>query len=257
RVLIDEGADARYMPTGHLVYTRNGTLMAAPFDLARLQVTGGSVGMLDSVMQAVHAPRVSINTGAAQFTVSDSGTLLYVPGGIFPAAERSLVWVSRTGAIQSLPVPPKSYLGPRLSPDGQRVAMFTQGQDGGIWIYDLARGTLTRFATGSFSLRPVWTPDGKRLIFSGPQGLFWKPSDGSAPEERLTTSEYAQMAESWSADGKTLAFTQNPGPGLSGDIWVLSFSGSDTTARPFVNTAAKELWPDFSPDGRWIAYTSD
>src|SRR5262249_19085296 len=146
----------------------------APFDLTRLQVTGGSVGILDSVMQAINAPSVAINTGAAQFTVSNSGTLLYVPGGIFPDAERSLAWVSRTGAIQSLPVPPKSYLGPRLSPDGQRVAMFTSGQSGGIWIYDLVRGTLTPFAPGSRGLRPVWTPDGKRLIFSGPRGLFWK-----------------------------------------------------------------------------------
>ena len=255
RVLIEEGADARYMPTGHLVYARNGTLMAVPFDLARLQVTGGSVGVLDGVMQAINAPSVLINTRAAQFTVSDSGTLLYVPGGIFPAAERSLVWVSRTGAIQSLPIEPKSYLGPRLSPDGQRVAMFTEGQDGGIWIYDLVRGTLTRFATGPRGQRPVWTPDGRRLIFSGPRNLFWKLSDGTGPEERLTTSESAQYAESWSADGKTLAFFQGPRPS-EGDIWVLSFSGSDTTARPFVNTAASEMWPDFSPDGRWIAYTS-
>src|SRR5262249_47795158 len=159
---------------------------------------------------------------------------------------------------QSLPVPPKSYLGPRLSPDGQRVAMFTSGQSGGIWIYDLVRGTLTPLAPGSRGLRPVWTPDGKRLIFSGPRGLFWKPSDGSGPEERLTTSEYAQFAESWSADGKTLAVMQGSGPVTpSGpdDIWVLSFSGSDRTARPFVNTAAVERWPDFSPDGGWIAYT--
>ncbi len=255
--LIEGGADARYVSTGHLVYVRQGTLMAVPFDLDRLALTGAAVGIVNSVMQAVNTPSGAIETGAAQFSVSASGTLVYVSGGMFPEGERSLIWVDRAGVIQLLPAPPKPYLGPRLSPDGQRVAVFTQGRDAEVWIYDLVREDLTMFTTTRprRGTRPVWTPDGKRLTF-GAGNLLWKPADGSGVAEPLTTSEDVQLPESWSPDGKTLAFFQGGTLGR-GDIWMLSLADSDRTARPFVQTAANERWPDFSPDGRWLAYASD
>jgi hypothetical protein len=257
-LLIDGGADARYVPTGHLVYARMGTLMAAPFDLARLTLTSGAVGVEDGVMQAVNASFGSIDTGAAQFGVSGSGALVYVPGGMFPDAARSLVWVDRAGAIQPLAIPPRAYLSPRLSPDSQRLALFTQGTNRNVWVYDLVRGTLTRLTTEGQNAHPIWTPD--RLIFdsttAGAPNVFWKPADGSGAAERLTTSEDVQAPGSWSRDTQTLAFVQI-NPTTKFDIWTLSLTDHDRTPRPFLRTAANERWPAFSPDGRWLAYASD
>ena len=96
-VLIHGGADGRYLRSGHLLYLRRGTLMAVPFDLERLEVTGGAVALIADVMQAANTPSESSDSGAGQFSVSESGSLLYLPGGIFPDPERSLVWVDRTG----------------------------------------------------------------------------------------------------------------------------------------------------------------
>src|SRR5206468_1193584 len=133
-----------------------------------------------------------------------------------------------SGASQPLPVPPRAYQTPRLSPDGQRLAVFTggAGTDRNVWVYDVHRGTLSRLSTDSGTGNPVWTPDGKQLVFNsnaeGPLNLFWKPADGSGAAERLTTSELNQRATSWSPDGKTLAFVQNEPSTNQFDIWTLS-----------------------------------
>jgi serine/threonine-protein kinase len=256
--LIDGGADARYVRTGYLVYARLGTLMAAPFDLAHLTLTGGAVGMEDGVMQAVNVLLRSLDTGAAQFSVSGSGALVYVPGGMFPDTARSLVWVHWTGTIQPLAIPPRAYMGPRLSPDGKRLTLFTI-TDRNVWVYDRLRGTLTKLTTDGQNAAPIWTRDGGRLIFDsttvGAPNLFWKPFDGSGAAERLTTSESSQVPGSLSPD-KTLAFVQSD-PTTKFDIWTLSLTDHDRTPRPFLQTTANERWPDFSPDGRWLAYASD
>ena len=125
-VLVTGGSDGRYVSTGHLVYVRLGTLMAVPFDPVRLAVIGGATGVIDGVMQAANRNLNDMdNTLAAQFTVSDTGALVYLTGGAVPAAERSLAWVDRQGTSQALPAPPRPYFVPRLSPDGQRVAVST------------------------------------------------------------------------------------------------------------------------------------
>jgi protein kinase-like protein len=143
-ILVEGGADARYVSTGHLIYVRAGTLMAVPFDVERLTATGGSVGLVSGVMQAANIINSLSDSGGGQFSLSASGTLVYVPGGIFPDPERSLVWVNRTGAVEPLAAEAKVYAAPKLSPDGKRVAVFTTGSDQNIWIYDILRGTLTR-----------------------------------------------------------------------------------------------------------------
>ena len=123
-VLVTGGADGRYVPTGHLIYVRLGTLMAVPFDPVRLAVTGGATGVIDGVMQAADQLASYIaNTGAGQFTVSDTGALVYLTGGTVAAVENSLAWVDRHGTIQILPTPRRRYMVPDLSPDGQRVAI--------------------------------------------------------------------------------------------------------------------------------------
>jgi eukaryotic-like serine/threonine-protein kinase len=234
-------------------------LMAAPFDLARLEVTGGAVALIADVMQAGNTPSEVSDSGAGQFSVSESGSLLYVPGGIFPDPERSVVWVDRTtGAVQPLPLPARAYLSPRLSPDGHRVVFWTQG-DRNVWVHDLVRGTLTRLTSEARNARAIWTPDGTRITYgsttAGNENIFWKPADGSRPAERLTTSDNLQYSAVWSPDGQTLAFVESRSE-TGTDVWVLPVQG-DRQPRAIIQTRFNEAYPDFSPDGHWLAYASD
>ena len=124
RGLIEDAADARYIPTGHLVFVRQGTLMAVPFNLEKEEVTGQPVPIISNVLQALNIPHLEHNTGAGQFSVSDSGWLVYAEGGIVPEAENSLVWVDRKGNVQPILVSKAPFFAPRLSPDGQRFLML-------------------------------------------------------------------------------------------------------------------------------------
>ncbi len=250
RVLVQEGTQVRYVPTGHLVYVREGTLMAVPFDLAQLEVTGAPVPIVESVMQS--------NSGAAQYSISSLGSLVYIPGGN-PASERRLVWVDRQGAEQPLAAPPGRYVNVQLSPDDRRLAVQIDSPNPDVWIYDIPRETLTRltFAGGGY---PLWTPDGKRVTFpsrsAGVPNLFWKPADGRGAAEQLTTREHpTDHSFSWSPGGQELAFTEAH-PITGWDLWVLPLEGN-SKPRPFLQTPFREAAPRFSPDGRWLAYVSD
>jgi serine/threonine-protein kinase len=258
KVLVRGGADGRYLPSGHLVFVQRGTLMAVPFDLGRLEVTGGAVALVANVMQAANTTGELFDVGAGQFSVSASGALLYVSGGISPDPERSLVWVDRTGAAQPLRLPTRAYLSPRLSPDGQRAIVWTQG-DRNIWVHDLARGLLTRLTSEARNARAIWTPDGKRVIYGsttgGNENLFVRPGDGSGSPERLTTSPNLQVAAAWSPSDSALLFVEFR-PKTGNDILAMLPSG-DRQPRPIVETRFPEAYPDLSPDGRWLAYASE
>jgi Tol biopolymer transport system component len=248
RSLVQGGTQPRYVPTGHLLYAQGGNLMATTFDPQRLQVTGASVPVVDGVVQ-------SVSSGAAQYSISTTGSLVYVPGGV-QGAGRKLVWVDRNGAEQPFAAPAHAYESPRLSPDGQRIAVVADSQ---IWLYDLSRETLTRLTfEGNTNSRPVWTPDGKRIAFystkDGQLNLFWQLADGSGGLEKLATSDFINVPVSFSPDGQLLAFHEaNPTTGE--DILVLRLS--DHKVQPFLRTSFNEADPRFSPDGRWIAYMSD
>jgi serine/threonine-protein kinase len=167
KVLIESGADARFVATGHLVYLRRGMLMAVPFDPQRLEVTtGAAVGLVADVMQAASIQPVQIDTGAGQFAVSESGSLVYVTGGVFPQDRWSLAWVDRMGRSEALRVAPGAFHAPRLSPDGKRVAFHTTTGDWDLWTYDVARGITTRLSMEGEQSVPIWSPDGSRLAFS-------------------------------------------------------------------------------------------
>jgi serine/threonine-protein kinase len=147
---------------------------------------------------------------------------------------------------------------PRVSPDGQRVAAGIEEADNQIWLYDLGRDTLTRLTfEGSSNVDPLWTPDGKRIVFKGTGNrLFWQPADGSAAADPLTKSELSgnNVPGSWSPDGQVLAFMEiNPITGY--DIYTLPLA--DRKPEPFVRTPSLETAPRFSPDGHFIAYASD
>jgi serine/threonine-protein kinase len=275
RNLVQPGTQPRYAPSGHLVYMQGGSLMAVLFNPQRLAVTGAAVPVVEGVLQ-------SPITGAAQYSLSTTGSLVYVPGGV-QVAQRRLVWVSRTGAEQPLAAPTRTYRVPMLSPDGRHVVVAIEEQETQVWLYDLFRETLTRFTfEGSTNLGAVWTRDGKRIVFesnrAGPMNLFWQLADGSGGPERLTTSENLNIPGSLSPDGRLLAFAEvNPATGY--DIWIMQMgdpspssgqapsassgqvpsagSGQVRKAQPFLRTPFNESVPVFSPDGRWLVYTSD
>ncbi len=252
---VEGGTSAHYAPTGHLVYARGGTLLAVPFDLAQLRVTGRPVPILEGV-------RVDPTSGAAQFSLSGDGTLVYVRGGAgFP--ERSLLWVDRRGATRPVMERRLPFQSPSFSPDAQRLAVTIEGITQDAWVYELARGILTRLTFDpNEEFGPIWTPDGKRVTFASYRvgevpNLFWKPADGSSAEERLTTTKDVQFPSSWSPDGRVLAFTRVRVPTIiESDIWVLPLSG-DRKPQPLVRTPFEEYGAMFSPDGRWIAYVSN
>jgi eukaryotic-like serine/threonine-protein kinase len=259
RTLIQGGTNPRYAPSGHLVYAQGRSLMAVPFDPQRLTATGASVPVVEGVLQSTFS-------GAAQYGFSTTGSLVYVLGGLQSAQSR-LLWVSRNGAEQPVAAPAHAYVNPRLSPDGQRVAVGITEPESQVWLYDISRETLTRFTfEGNSNNAPTWTPDGKRIAFQsnkeGPPNIFWQLADGSGGLERLTTSEHNHVPHSWSPDGQLLAFFEiNPTTGY--DIWVLRMgdpspgSGQVRKAQLFLRTQFNESVPRFSPDGHWLAYISD
>jgi eukaryotic-like serine/threonine-protein kinase len=248
RNLTPAGSTPQYDSSGYLIYAQGGNLMAVPFDPQRLELRGTPVPVAQGVMQ-------DPSPAPAQYSVSAAGSLVYVSGSA-QGSQSKLVWVSRNGTEQPLTAPAHDYGFPRLSPDGRRIALQTGRQ---IWIYDLARDALTRFTfQGSINEYPAWTPDGKRIALvsnrDGPLNLYWQMADGSGGLERLTTSEHVQAPLSWSPSGQLLAF-EEIAPATGPDIWVLRLS--DRKAEPLLQTPAAEGAPQFSPDGRWMAYVSD
>jgi dipeptidyl aminopeptidase/acylaminoacyl peptidase len=243
---------ALYSQPGYLLFVRAGTLLAQPFDANRLELKGDAFPIAQGVLS-------SPNNGGAAVAVSENGVLAYrmVPSN----AQTELVWVDRKGVEQPLPAPPHGYRNPRISPDGQRVAVTIDELGSQEWILDIGRGTLTRLTfEGSYNGVMAWTPDGKRVAFgtdrAGPRNLFWQLADGSGKAERLTTNESAQsdVSGAWSPDGQTLAY-ESLVPGAGYDLWVYRLS--DHKTQPFLQTRFNEIAPRFSPDGRWLAYVSD
>jgi eukaryotic-like serine/threonine-protein kinase len=264
RVLVKGGADARYVDSGHIVYVRGGTLMSVPFDVRSQQVAGSPVAVLEDVMQSMNNPNSSDETGAGQFAVSRSGALLYLTGGVTPNLESSWEWIEKTGARKKVDgVPAGSFLFPRLSPDGQRVAVNVRrpaSRVADIWIYDVLRAAPTRLTFEGNNSSPVWSPDGRRVVFSadaqGSSNLFVTSADGSGKPERLTKSDYSQIPSSWDRTTGMLAFLQRPTLETTG-IWVLPVDGRPATPKLFLESRFFLSHAEFSPDGRWIAYTSN
>ena len=243
------GASPRYAATGHLIYAQAGTLAAVPFDVRRLAVTGSPVPVVENVSE-------STLTGVTQYAFSSTGTLIYLAGGL-QDVQRKLIWVDRKGAEQVSSAPAHSYRTPRISPDGRQVAVA--GVDEDIWLYDLGRDTLSRLTFHSGTV-PIWSPDGKHIAFGsnggkGNTNIYWQPADGSGSAEPLTTlPENAHRTGSWSPDGQVLSFEEvKPSTGI--DIWTLTLN--DRKAQPFLHSQFNEGAPEFSPDGRWLAYLSD
>ena len=177
---------------------------------------------------------------------------MYAPGAATLGAKGELVWVNREGHTQPVVEDRPGYGAPRLSPDGQRLAVEI---DGDIWVYDVERGTRARLTSEGGNTSPIWTPDGERVSFMRARtSIDWMRGDGSGEAEPLRTGGDTPSPHSWSPDGKVLAFYEVEEG--QRDIWMLPLGTDDRTPVPFLVTRFWEVSPSFSPDGRWVAYVS-
>jgi eukaryotic-like serine/threonine-protein kinase len=259
RTVHEGGSGARYIPTGHLVYAVGGNLFATPFNLDRLEVTGDAAAVLEGVRRAVYLGAAS---GSVFYNVSDNGSLVYVPGPSSSSVQADLAFSNSQGAVNPLKLRAASYQFPRISPDGTRVAVGTDdGMEANIWIYDLSGTSAVRQLTLEGRNRfPVWSADSRDVAFQsdrdGDPAIFRQRADGGSPAERLTQPEpgAAHVPESWSPDGRTLLFAETKGATFS--VMMLSIDDKKTTRVDAVPSSKEPITPVFSPDGRWIAYTS-
>jgi serine/threonine-protein kinase len=240
KVLLERGTNPVYAPTGHLIFARSRTLLAAPFALGRLEVAGPPVPIIEGLFA---------DGAKTHFAVGDDGSLAYVPG--VSTARRTLLWVSRDGKSRPAAEERRPYNHPRVSPDGKRIVFSIQEESGQqAWVYDIERGAYTKITTKGGG-RPIWTPDGSKIVFSSGGQLYWAPADGSGEPQPFSPA-IRHFPLSWSRDGRFLAFSFAD-PVTSRDIWVLPVGSKPS---PFLATPDDERAGAFSPDSRWLAYAS-
>ena len=255
--LLRGGRDAQYAASGHLVYLSGRAMSAVRFDLSRRAVVGDPVRVIDDVALSP--------TSALNAVVTTAGTLVVLPGGAGATILRSPVWVDRQGHETPTGAPARPYESARLSPDGTRVAVSIRDQENDIWMWDLARKTLTRLTfDADVDLDPIWTPDGRRVVFAsartGVYNVYARDVDGSAPDVRLTTAANTQLPTSVTPDG-AFVIAQEIRPHTKSDLVRVALApgrgAGPAEAEGLVETPFEEWSGAISPDGRFIAYVSD
>jgi serine/threonine-protein kinase len=231
RELLD-GTWPHFATSSHLLFLRDDSLWAVPFDSGSLEVFGEAVPVLQSTNR---------------FDLAADGTLVYASGDVRDP-QHTLVLVDRQGREEAIGAPPRAYVSPRLSPDGSKVVFDIQGE---IWTWEFARQTFTRLARGAY---PVWTPDGRRIAFASSGTLSWQPADGTGSVERLLESGNVLIPTSFSPDGRLIFRETTPKTG--NDLSMLVLDG-ERRATPLVHSTFNEDRGEVSPDGRWLAYQSN
>jgi serine/threonine-protein kinase len=249
KVILKSAYYPHYVPTGHLAFVQSDSVLAAPFDMRSLEVTGPAVTILRDVW-------ISSWTGYADFACSSAGTLAYISGGR-PPTQATLVTVERSGLEHPFLDARRAYRVPRVSPDGRQVAVTLVDQEVDVWTTDFHSRALNRFTDSpSWDAYPLWQPGSKWLAFSSMRdgtASIYRQELTSGTIEKLVAAEQPAYPNSWSADGKLLAYHQE-NTKTGADLWV--YSMETRTAKPFLVTPYNERHAEFSPDGRFLAYES-
>jgi hypothetical protein len=257
--LVSGGVDAQYVSTGHIVFAAAGVLMAAPFDLERAAVTGEAVALVSDVSQSSGSNTTRTNTGAPHFAASEAGLLAYVTGGVADEPARAIQWVSRAGAVEKLRLPAHPYGGLWMSHDRRRAILWNSGA---TWDVDLSSSRVTplTFATGRTGSFFAWTADGRAIAYAGQNDgiVYLHRWDASNEPPLLVKGEHLGLNPlAWTPGGDTLIATDR----ISADEWALRQirrTGSTWRVEPYSRTPnARENFAAISPDGRWLAYTTN
>jgi serine/threonine-protein kinase len=245
RVLVEGGSNPRYAESGHLLYAHDGAVLAVPFDEGSLSVRGTPVKVVDGVA-------TSPIYGGAEFAISREGTLVYARGPAWGYRHR-VVWIDPDGSVEPLLGEERPYIEAILSPDDRSLALGIEGANATLWIYDLSRGTLTRAAAGFDSLHASWSPGGDRVAFTsnraGPYQIYEQSVGGSGAADLLVRNETNLFSPQWSPDGEVLTYVDG------GDLWMVVPESGERTQ--LLGGDFLEWQAEFSPDGRWLAYSSD
>jgi serine/threonine-protein kinase len=259
KVIVTAGTDPTLLSTGHVVFTRRAALFAVPFDPVRLEVTGAEVPVLEGIRQAPPAA-----SGAAQWVWSRSGSVAFIPGEE-SVTDRALTWIDRKGGEERTPAPFRRYefggVGMRISPDGSQVALVIvsettvakgvkTGSD--IWIWHMARNTLSRLTVTTLATSPVWTADSRRVCYRSETTVFCQAADGTGQPARMFSSP--ELAALKAVDRTAHYFLLNT---TSGDIALATLGARPEEVQPLIKTAFNEGNAVLSPDGRWVAYSSN
>lgn len=255
RLLGQEGTNPHFVAPGYLVFARqDGALLAASFDEGAPAITGPVLPVAEGVAVGFH--------GAAKVGVARNGVLALVPERL---AGRSLVEVDRDGTVRAVQVPPQAYQTARYSPDTRRIVtdvVSPEGAQRDVAILDVEQHTLRRVTLDSGSASADWTPDGRRIVFATSSGgrlpgfeVRWVLADGGDSAETLLAAEHSQVPDAFAPDGRALIVQRN-NPETRLDLWILPLDG-ERRARPYLRTPFSERGAAVSPDGRWLAYTSD
>jgi Tol biopolymer transport system component len=256
------GYFGRYVSSGHLLFLHQDTLWVAPFDLSRLSVTTALQPALEEINSNIN--------GGGDFDFSQTGTLVYVSSNAESSFPYSIWWLDSDGQTKPLQVTPAMYENPHFSPDGKRLAfeLAISPSRADIWVKDLERGTTSRVThLPGRNNAPLWTPDGKGIVFSSSRqaapGIYWIRADGAGEAQRLTDSKTLQLQapRAFSPDGRRLAYVQF-GADIHWEIWTAPMEGDRDHPQfgkpePFLRTSFSETEPAFSPDGQWLAYSSN
>ena len=245
------GSSPSFAATGHLVFWRDGSLWAVPFDPDRLQVDGDPVAVMEGVS----------GDFGGDYALADDGTLVYRRDT--RREQRTLVWVDRAGREEPIGMTSRAYRVPRLSPDGRRIAVDIEGPGANLFLYDLETQVEEQFTFDpSNDTWPLWSQDGSRIYLTSmrdgaPAQLYVKPADGSGSAERVLADHISGVAGGWSADGETLVFAGLSDRNASDvDIFAARLDGNGAH-EPLLQTQDGDLYPTVSPNGDWLAYVSD
>jgi eukaryotic-like serine/threonine-protein kinase len=255
KVLVRGGSHAHYVDSGHLVYAAGNTLRAVAFNPATLETRGSPVEIVSDMLTTEAPPAGGMNGGIAR-----DDTFVYVRGSGTYTRQRALVWVDRQGHETAIPAPLHAYFSPRISPDGNRIAVWVAEQDSDLWLWDATRLTIARLTfTPGIDTYPVWTPDGRRLIFGsereGTRNMYWQAADGTGGVDALIRSANVQYPVAITPDGSRLIFTETA-PKTAEDVMQLELTPNHT-ATPLVRSSFAERNGVVSPDNRWLAYEAN